>query len=216
MKNEPNVNLTQSESGDTQMLTELQRLQTAFNTQEIEEGYEDTTRIRCLQCHHFRLTPPPMISILDWRANRRYRAHIQDAFPGLDASQRELIQSGICGNCFEAIFSPVERQPDSVRVIVIDPTQRSITEKYIVPTLKNLQHEVGGYIEYVHYENLGCDFIVNEDGIGLALPLWALNDHIYHGCGLLTKSKVDEEGESHYSDLHIEIEQLERQVSWQQ
>lgn len=31
---------------------------------------------------------------------------IQDAFPELDAGQREFLMSGICGDCFDKMFPP--------------------------------------------------------------------------------------------------------------
>jgi hypothetical protein len=33
-------------------------------------------------------------------------AYVQDAFPELDAGQRELLVSGICGSCFDALVPP--------------------------------------------------------------------------------------------------------------
>lgn len=36
---------------------------------------------------------------------------IQDAFPHLDAGQREYLISGICGPCFDAMFGEPEEEP---------------------------------------------------------------------------------------------------------
>lgn len=41
-----------------------------------------------------------------WLVERR---HVQDAFPTLPASQRELFISGTCGDCFAEMFPP---EPD--------------------------------------------------------------------------------------------------------
>ena len=55
--------------------------------------------------------------------------------------------------------------PDTVktiRVIVIDPKERTVTERQIEPTLQNLQKIVGGSIELVRFSD--CDCNVNENG----------------------------------------------------
>lgn len=38
---------------------------------------------------------------------RKAGMHIQDAFPHLSANDRELLMSGICGNCFDKMFGGV-------------------------------------------------------------------------------------------------------------
>lgn len=35
---------------------------------------------------------------------------IQDAFPHLTADERDLLQSGICGKCFDKIYPEIEEE----------------------------------------------------------------------------------------------------------
>lgn len=42
----------------------------------------------------------------DFEAFVRGEGYIQDLFPYLSAAERELLLSGTCGPCFEAIFPP--------------------------------------------------------------------------------------------------------------
>jgi hypothetical protein len=53
-----------------------------------------------------------------------------------------------------------ERKP--VRVVVVDPKARTVTEQEITPTLEELQRLVGGLIELVRFSD--CDANVNENG----------------------------------------------------
>lgn len=39
--------------------------------------------------------------------------HIQDALPELSVDDRELLISGICGTCFDAIFSSDDEDEDN-------------------------------------------------------------------------------------------------------
>jgi hypothetical protein len=54
----------------------------------------------------------------------------------------------------------------TIRVVVIDPKQRTVTERQIAPTLQSLQQIVGGSIELVRFSD--CDCNVNENGHYLA------------------------------------------------
>jgi len=40
------------------------------------------------------------------------KALIQNALPQLNADQRELLISGICGSCFDALFKEEEPEPE--------------------------------------------------------------------------------------------------------
>lgn len=44
----------------------------------------------------------------------RYRSgeHIQDVFPNLSAGERELLISGVCGTCFDKLFSGFEDEEE--------------------------------------------------------------------------------------------------------
>jgi hypothetical protein len=45
---------------------------------------------------------------------RKYEAgaHIQDAFPELNADQREQFQTGYCGPCFDRLFAPTDDEEE--------------------------------------------------------------------------------------------------------
>lgn len=50
----------------------------------------------------------------------------------------------------------------TIRVIVIDPKEQTVTEREIELTLRNLQQIVGGSIELVRFSD--CDCNVNQNG----------------------------------------------------
>ena len=46
----------------------------------------------------------------------KYSMLIQDAFPELTPADRELIQSGICGLCFDKLFKEEEDECDATEI----------------------------------------------------------------------------------------------------
>ena len=65
---------------------------------------KDTTLMRCKKCRNRVEIPAKATDIIDWQHNRQQRPLIQNAFPDLSTDERELILSGICGECWERIF----------------------------------------------------------------------------------------------------------------
>ena len=58
-------------------------------------------------CPHCKGESTLIVNTADLKAWREGTL-IQNAFPHLDADQRELLQTGICVKCWETIFSGVE------------------------------------------------------------------------------------------------------------
>lgn len=52
---------------------------------------------RCYQSHQLRVNEQ---DYFDWKNGK----HIQEAMPYIPASEREVLISGICGECFEDLF----------------------------------------------------------------------------------------------------------------
>ena len=61
----------------------------------------ETCEFTCISCGKLvSITAPAS----NWEA-RKSGARVQDAFPALDADAREILTSGICGECFDEMFS---------------------------------------------------------------------------------------------------------------
>lgn len=63
-----------------------------------------TTHIECIECHKTYELNIPVQHWLEYQCG----AHPQHALKTLDAGQRELIISQICGPCFDAIFEELK------------------------------------------------------------------------------------------------------------
>lgn len=67
-----------------------------------ERGYE--LKVQCRMC---RKTHSLMVGIEDYfMFDMPNRPYIQDIFPYLTPAERELLISGICGECWEKLFPP--------------------------------------------------------------------------------------------------------------
>jgi hypothetical protein len=56
----------------------------------------------CRLCHTKHVVIVPAAGYLKWAKGQ---AKIQDALPGLTDDERELLVSGICGQCFDKMFA---------------------------------------------------------------------------------------------------------------
>ena len=62
------------------------------------------------QCHacHKDITVEVFQKDLDRYNDATNREHIQNIFPYLEASERELFLSGLCGSCWDELFMDLE------------------------------------------------------------------------------------------------------------
>ncbi len=60
-----------------------------------------TVDIQCKKCNKLINIPYNQDAVNKWKAG----ALIQDVMPNLNADQRELLISGICGPCYDQMFS---------------------------------------------------------------------------------------------------------------
>ena len=67
----------------------------------IDESGEAHVTVTCKKCKSSISIPLKLEDVEKYREG----ALIQDAFPYLDENQRELLMSGICGTCFDKMFS---------------------------------------------------------------------------------------------------------------
>lgn len=65
----------------------------------------------CDRCNRKFEIPATEEQLADWRSG----TVIQKAMPEVDAFQRELLISGICGDCFDDIFSTNNKEKTNVR-----------------------------------------------------------------------------------------------------
>lgn len=73
-----------------------------------ERGYE--LKVQCRVC---RKTHSLMVGIDDYfMFDMPNRPHIQDIFPYLTPAERELLISGVCGECWEKMFSHLDDEED--------------------------------------------------------------------------------------------------------
>jgi len=63
------------------------------------------TTATCRMCKEEVPLPITDTQVNDYIENRYSLPLIQDHFPQLNADQRELLLSGICGTCFDNMFS---------------------------------------------------------------------------------------------------------------
>lgn len=71
--------------------------------EQLEEGFTHIA-VRCVLCNTAYYLKLP----LDGVKRRKEGMLMQDAFPTLDAADRELMISRTCGPCFDTIFSQEE------------------------------------------------------------------------------------------------------------
>ena len=67
--------------------------------------YQWNLDIRCRMCGVDHVILVNKDDFKDWYVGG---VHIQDAFPYLSASERELILSETCGECFDKMFPPLD------------------------------------------------------------------------------------------------------------
>ena len=73
-----------------------------------ERGYE--LKVQCRMCKKVHTL---MVGIEDYLMfEMPDRPHIQDIFPYLTASERELLISGTCGECWNKMFPPEPDEDD--------------------------------------------------------------------------------------------------------
>jgi len=60
--------------------------------------------IRCIECKDLKQVKVGMEAYKKWQNG----LYIQDAFPELSAGDRELMISGICGECYDKMFKEEE------------------------------------------------------------------------------------------------------------
>ena len=75
---------------------------------------------QCFSCKKDFLVEVPEEQYNDWRQG----ALVQEAFPEMPVSQRELFVSGMCGECFDDMFAPKKPycpRSSGVELIVDDP-----------------------------------------------------------------------------------------------
>jgi len=63
------------------------------------------TNVRCVECLADYAIMYNREDMVDWLSGSK---PIQDALPYLSASEREILISGICGNCFDKMFPPLD------------------------------------------------------------------------------------------------------------
>lgn len=63
-----------------------------------------SVHVECRTCTHVEELPISDEQIARWRGGEL----IQNVMPELSADQRELLISGTCGTCWEALFPPEE------------------------------------------------------------------------------------------------------------
>lgn len=58
--------------------------------------------VECIMCHTKHTILVPVGGYTQWAKGQ---AKIQEALPGLTDDERELLVSGICGQCFDKMFA---------------------------------------------------------------------------------------------------------------
>jgi hypothetical protein len=62
--------------------------------------------VKCIVCSEISTIVVTAEQWYKWKSG----TFIQDAFPHLSANERELLQSGICGKCFDKIYPEIEEE----------------------------------------------------------------------------------------------------------
>ena len=60
--------------------------------------------LKCLRCKKTQTVPITNKQLLSWQCG----SPIQNVAPNLDAGQRELLISGVCGRCFDNMYAEEE------------------------------------------------------------------------------------------------------------
>lgn len=68
-----------------------------------------TLKIDCVSCHRPQTLPITAEAVEAWRGSDEL---IQDAFPQLQPGQREMLLSGVCDTCWDAMFAPEADEPE--------------------------------------------------------------------------------------------------------
>ncbi len=67
-------------------------------------------KVTCVMCHK---TITLMVRVEDYFTfDMPNRPYIQDIFPYLSPEERELLLSGICGDCFHSMFDSIDSDED--------------------------------------------------------------------------------------------------------
>ena len=68
----------------------------------VKQGHQpcDMIQATCRKCKVSAEMPVNRQDVADWREGK----YIQDAMPYLSADEREILVSGICGDCFDKMF----------------------------------------------------------------------------------------------------------------
>lgn len=74
-------------------------------------GRDDSCTVQCDMCGVSYLLLFNREDMIDWLSGSLF---IQDAFPYLSASERELLLSGLCDKCFTQIFSSLDTDDDDM------------------------------------------------------------------------------------------------------
>jgi hypothetical protein len=59
------------------------------------------TYITCFVCQNARTIPVNEDQLIEWKMSGQF---VQDFFPDLNVNDRELLISGVCGECFDRII----------------------------------------------------------------------------------------------------------------
>jgi hypothetical protein len=71
----------------------------------VTDGRTDHCTIRCESCSNLYTMMYNREDMTDWLSGSLF---IQDAMPYLSDNERELLLSGICGECFEKFFPSID------------------------------------------------------------------------------------------------------------
>lgn len=74
-------------------------------------GQNTILEIKCSMCKEKHRI---VVETSDWNRYEDTEEHIQDIFPYLNADQREMIISGVCGACFDALYDLDEDEPEDM------------------------------------------------------------------------------------------------------
>ena len=65
------------------------------------QGKTTTITRACVQCRKHQEVTAPTAGVVAWERG----ALIQDAFPAMSVDDREILISGVCGTCFDNLFT---------------------------------------------------------------------------------------------------------------
>lgn len=80
---------------------------------------------KCNSCGGLKVITVPTVGYERWKRGEGY---IQDCMPTVSKGDRELLISGTCNECFEALFPPDEDEPVDPFEFEGDPLERRKSE----------------------------------------------------------------------------------------